>query len=111
MQAADELGIMIEVEAPFCWAGGNVGSAALNYTVQAHTEMILFNRHHASVVAWSLGNESPWNTNFNLSYYHFVVNVDSTRPFMFDGGSGQKVRLCSHEIMCASLAVVMVVVV
>jgi beta-galactosidase/beta-glucuronidase len=88
-----------------------VGSAALNYTVQAHTEMILFNRHHASVVAWSLGNESPWNTNFNLSYYHFVVNVDSTRPFMFDGGSGQKVRLCSHEIMCASLAVVMVVVV
>ncbi len=52
---------------PFCWASGNVGQAALDYTVQAQLETVLLYRSHPSVVAWSLGNESPWTANFAMS--------------------------------------------
>jgi beta-galactosidase/beta-glucuronidase len=50
MEAADELGMFIELEMPFCWASGNVGGAALNYTVQAQREAMVFNRNHPSVI-------------------------------------------------------------
>ena len=52
-------------------------------------EAVKFNRHHASVVAWSLANESPWGNAFTISKNSFLKRLDSTRPFMFDGGSGQ----------------------
>ena len=91
MIAADELGMLIEVEMPFCWASGNSGDAALAYTVQAQREAMVFNRNHPSVIHWSLGNESPWNKNFQLSLALFLREIDWTRPFMFDGGSGQSV--------------------
>lgn len=91
MIAADELGMFIELEMPFCWASGNSGSAAFNYTVQAQREAMVFNRNHPSVIMWSLGNESPWTTNFNSSLADFLREIDSTRLFMFDGGDGQAV--------------------
>jgi beta-galactosidase len=91
MEAADELGMFIELEMPFCWASANSGGAALNYTVQAQREAMVFNRNHPSVIHWSLGNESPWNGNFAESLATFLREVDSTRPFMFDGGDGQTV--------------------
>lgn len=34
MEAADELGMLIELEMPFCWASGNSGGFDFNYTVQ-----------------------------------------------------------------------------
>ena len=89
MIAADELGMLIELEMPFCWASGNAGDVALAYTVQAQREAMVFNRNHPSVIAWSLGNESPWNANFNLSLEVFLREIDWTRNFMFDGGDGQ----------------------
>ena len=89
MEAADELGMFIELEMPFCWAGGNRGASALEYTIQAQSESVLFNRNHVSVTFWSLANESPWDTNFQLSLRHFIRALDSSRPFAFDGGQGQ----------------------
>lgn len=86
--AADEMAMLIELEMPVCWASGNKGSDALDYTIQAQLEALAFYRHHPSVVAWSLGNESPWTKNFQTSYLEFVKRADLTRPFMFDGGSG-----------------------
>lgn len=50
---------------------------------------MVFNRNHPSVIHWSLGNESPWLQNFALSLQDYLREVDSTRPFMFDGGSQQ----------------------
>ena len=91
MDAADELGMLIELEMPFCWASHNTGEAAFNYTVQAQREAMVFNRNHPSVIAWSLGNESPWTSNFNASLALYLREVDSTRPFMFDGGDSQPV--------------------
>ena len=86
--AADELGMFVELEMPFCWASSNVGNSALHYTVQAQLEAVVLYRSHPSVILWSLGNESPWLPNFNTSLQHYVRKADSTRPFMFDGGSG-----------------------
>lgn len=76
---------------PFCWASGNSGSAAYNYTVQAQSEAVVYNRNHPSVIAWSLGNESPWLKNFQDSLSHYIRKLDNTRSFMFDGGQGQTV--------------------
>ena len=89
MAAADELGMLIELEMPFCWASGNSGPAAFNYTVQAQREAIVANRNHPSVIAYSLGNESPWTSNFADSLAHYLRELDSTRLFMFDGGDQQ----------------------
>ena len=91
MAAADELGMLIELEMPFCWASSNAGEAAFNYTVQAQREAMVANRNFASVIFWSLGNESPWNVNFNRSLGEYLREIDSTRPFMFDGGEEQPV--------------------
>jgi beta-galactosidase/beta-glucuronidase len=65
-----------------------VGQASLEYTVQAQLETVVLLRNHPSVVLWSLANESPWTANFNESLASYVRRADSTRPFMFDGGSG-----------------------
>ena len=89
MDAADELGMMIELEMPFCWALKNEGSADFNYTVQAQSEAVVFNRNHAAVTFWSLGNESPFSLNFQLSLRDFLRPLDATRPFAFDGGNEQ----------------------
>lgn len=89
MEAADELGMLIELEMPFCWASGDTGAADFNYTVQAQREAIVYNRNHPSVIHWSLGNESPWIINFADSLRYYLRAIDSTRPFMFDGGSQQ----------------------
>lgn len=91
MAAADELGMFIELEMPFCWADGNAGGAAFNYTVQAQREATVFNRNHASVIAWSLGNESPWTANFAASLADYLRELDGTRPYMFDGGRQQPI--------------------
>jgi len=89
MAAADEMGMLVELEMPFCWASGNAGAAAFNYTVQVQREAMTHLRNHPSVTLWSLGNESPWNENFQDSLSSYLREVDSTRPFMFDGGQGQ----------------------
>jgi hypothetical protein len=89
MEAADELGMMVELEMPLCWDHSSNTPAGFDYTIQVHMEAVKFNRHHASVVAWSLANESPWGSTFTISKNSFLKRLDSTRPFMFDGGSGQ----------------------
>ena len=98
MEAADELGMFIELEMPFCWAGGNKGATALEYTIQAQSESVIFNRNHVSVTFWSLANESPWNTNFHLSLRHFIRALDPSRPFAFDGGQGQTFRVDGGDL-------------
>ncbi|TCR11643.1 beta-galactosidase/beta-glucuronidase [Sphingobacterium sp. JUb78] len=42
------------------------------------SEMIDRDRNHASIVMWSIGNESNWGTNFQKSY-EFVKSVDKSR--------------------------------
>jgi hypothetical protein len=81
--------MFIELEMPFVWASDDAGGEAFNYTVQAQREAMVFNRNHPSVICWSLANESPFNANFARSLREYLRELDATRLFMFDGGSGQ----------------------
>lgn len=77
MEAADEYGMFIELEMPLCW-DRSVGDDAFYYTIQVHSEAVSFNRHHPSVIAWSLANESPWTLTFTTSLNSVVKRIDSS---------------------------------
>ena len=120
MEAADELGMFIELEMPLCWDRSSDTPQGFLYTIQAHMEAVTFNRHHASVIAWSLANESPWGPTFTTyvppRYLHlscillkrstysdrslnsYIKRIDNSRPFMFDGGSGQTMRVQGGQL-------------
>ncbi len=84
MTAADELGMFIECEAPFCWAPAD-GHREL--VCQQTAEMVLTYRNHPSVLWWSLANESGWGPHFTASS-KLVRKLDSSRPQIFnDNGS------------------------
>ena len=80
MEAADELGMFIECEAPFCWAPGD-GHREL--VCQQTAEMVLTYRNHPSVIWWSLANESKWGPDFVASS-KLVRRLDPTRPQIFN---------------------------
>ncbi len=85
MEAADELGMFIECEAPFCWAPGD-GHKEL--VCQQTAEMVLAYRNHPSVIWWSLANESQWGPNFVASS-KWVRQLDPTRPQIFNDCGSQ----------------------
>lgn len=80
MEAADELGMFIECEAPICWAPADGHRALVN---QQEVEMVLTYRNHPSVLWWSLGNESGWGGNFTTSS-KLVRKIDPSRPQIFN---------------------------
>ena len=87
MEAADELGMFIELEMPLCWDRSSDTPQGFLYTIQVHMEAVTFNRHHASVIAWSLANESPWGPTFTTyatislpSELHSSQEVVTIRP-------------------------------
>ena len=80
MDAADELGMFIECEAPFCWAPGH-GQHEL--VCRQTAEMVLTYRNHPSVLFWSLANESKWGRHFVASS-KLVRQLDPTRPQIFN---------------------------
>ncbi|MCF7855165.1 MAG: glycoside hydrolase family 2 [Candidatus Pacebacteria bacterium] len=72
--ACDELGLFVECEAPMCWSGTDE-----NYILSSTLEMAGTYRNHASVLFWSLGNESPWCPAYKVS--HDVLKaLDPARP-------------------------------
>ena len=84
MEAADELGMFIECEAPFCWAPG-AGHEEL--VCMQTAEMVLAYRNHPSVLIWSLANESKWGPHWQASS-RIVRKLDPSRPQIFnDNGS------------------------
>lgn len=49
--------------------------------------MVMRDRNHASVVFWSLGNESGWGPNFAMTSA-WIHEYDSTRPVHYEGAQG-----------------------
>jgi len=90
----DELGMFVECEAPLCWVqhGANVNwsKPSWNYLdpnlyvplLRANLENIAFNRHHPSIIIWSLANESRWSPLW-ASVLETVEQFDPTRPTAF----------------------------
>lgn len=92
LDICDELGMLVEVEAPVCWMGhgANENWQKLNYqdsqyypyVLQANMETIHFYRNHPSVLFWSIANESYWNKEF-AQVQEYVTKADPTRPHTF----------------------------
>lgn len=90
LDACDELGLFVEVEAPFCWVRNRSyspvstnGPDIVNDLISQQTlEMVERDRTHPSVLFWSLANESTWNKFFDNTY-QLVSKVDPTRPIIF----------------------------
>lgn len=85
MEACDELGMLVELEAPFCWAHNtkvpdDMHDAVL---VNQHIEMVNLNRSHPSIIMWSMGNESLLFTEYFKKASEVVKLIDPTRPRIF----------------------------
>ena len=87
MQAADEEGIFVEIEGPFCWEWKSKDPTHLNLTVQQNMEMVIANRNHPSVLVWSIANESGWGPNFVAATEAMRV-LDPTRSRIFHAWYG-----------------------
>jgi len=85
IEACDELGMFVEVEAPFCWADNTAltKSQIPELMTRQELEMLEFYRNYPSVTHWSLGNESRnWGTYF-LPTAKLLRQLDQTRPLNF----------------------------
>ncbi|HOX59139.1 MAG TPA: glycoside hydrolase family 2 TIM barrel-domain containing protein [Candidatus Paceibacterota bacterium] len=84
LDAADRLGMYVEVEAPFCWVGGALDSPSnLSATLTPTSAMVDYHHSHPSVIVWSLANESHFNLQF-LASTRMVKELDPTRPTTFN---------------------------
>lgn len=86
LDACDRHGIYVEEETAVCWANVENGpSSDPDFTsrfLSQFAEMIARDRDHASVLFWSLGNESQWGTNIALEH-KFAAEHDPSRPTIF----------------------------
>ena len=92
IEACDELGLFVELEAPVCWVGhgANPSWKKLSYKdpkwypymLRANLETVRFHRNNPSIILWSLANESYWSDNFAEIAEH-VQAEDPTRPYAF----------------------------
>jgi hypothetical protein len=84
LDAADRLGMYVEVEAPFCWVGGALDSPTnLSATLTPTSAMVDYHHSHPSVIVWSLANESHFNLQFFASA-RMVKELDPTRLTTFN---------------------------
>lgn len=85
LDACDELGMFVEVEAPFCWAHETNVPADRHEAVlvNQHVEMVNRDRSHPSVLMWSIGNESLKFAEYFKRAAEIVRELDPTRPRNF----------------------------
>ncbi|WP_369800087.1 glycoside hydrolase family 2 protein [Agromyces sp. Leaf222] len=101
LDAADELGIYVEVENGVCWAGQFGWPATQDDERFAPeylgplAEMIERDRNHPSVLIWSIGNESTWGENFRRSF-ELAVESDPSRPVIMSFAGGPEHVISSH---------------
>jgi len=84
LDAADRLGMYVEVEAPFCWVGELPEDRTNLLAVLTPTSaMIDYHHSHPSVIVWSIANESAFNRLF-YSSTKLCKELDPTRPTTFN---------------------------
>ena len=76
---ADELGLYVEDEAPFCWCDVSDDLKLAPHIIQLTAELIERDRNRASVLFWSLANESRFGAAFERSH-DWVRAADPGRP-------------------------------
>lgn len=83
LDAADRLGMYVEVEAPFCWVGPRDDMECLRQILVPTSAMVDYCHAHPSVIIWSLANESHFNEFFEVSN-KLIKHLDPTRPTTFN---------------------------
>lgn len=96
LDACDRAGILVEVEAPICFAFGSFGhtpkwedydaetqQAASDHILAVSLEMVVAHGLHPSVALWSVANESQWCPPFARSSAA-IRAADPTRPLTFN---------------------------
>ena len=88
----DSLGLLVELENPFCWVGHGANAtwkkedpqnpSFYGFLEKTSAEVIGFYYDHPSVILWSMANESTWGPNWE-KLLHFYLRTDPTRPVSF----------------------------
>lgn len=110
LEFCDRYGIYVESETAVCFvntyrqknfapgASQDDSSFTERYLGQLQ-EMVKSHRSHASVLFWSIGNESVYGKNFQLSYDWVKAN-DTTRPVIFSyPGSAAKKKAKIYDLL------------
>jgi beta-glucuronidase len=82
LRAADELGLLVWSEVPVYWQVDFANAKTLQTALQMQTESILRDRNRASIIIWSVGNETPVSDARNAFLRALVANarrLDDTR--------------------------------
>ena len=90
VDAADRLGVYLEVEAPFCWVGVQEDLKHLREVLLPTSAMIDYYHMHPSVIVWSLANESHFNRCFEISH-DLVKQLDPTRVTTFNNPDPKRI--------------------
>jgi len=85
MEAADELGMFIECEGPFCWSHQTEADdeSVKQAITRQNLEMIVLYRNHPSIIFWSMSNESIWTKEYAFAGQAMKM-LDPTRPLTFN---------------------------
>ena len=90
LDAADRIGMYVEVEAPFCWVAPDSSMAHVREVLTPTSAMIDYCHTHPSVMVWSLANESQFNRFFEISN-RLCKDLDPTRPTTFNNPDPKRV--------------------
>lgn len=103
IEACDELGMFVEVEAPYCWANKShvTEENYFDQIIRPAQDMVEQLKSHPSIIIWSAANESyDYDLLFKESA-RVIAEADSTRLRIFsqygpevDGGS---LEICNHH--------------
>ncbi|MEI7957284.1 MAG: glycoside hydrolase family 2 TIM barrel-domain containing protein, partial [Verrucomicrobiota bacterium] len=102
LEACDELGLFVECEGPFCWAGQTkITSAEVpDLITRQHLEMLEAYRNHPSITQWSLANESGAFGEYFLPSAKLLRQLDPTRLLVFSdmtGGGGEPLDISNNH--------------
>jgi beta-glucuronidase len=82
LRAADQLGLLVWSEIPVYWVVDFTNPQTLKTALQMQTESILRDRDRASIIIWSVGNETPISDARNAFLRTLIANahrLDDTR--------------------------------
>ena len=94
----DEANVETHGQFPMCRLSND--SSWLNAYMRRMTRLVERDKNHASVIVWSLGNESGIGRNHH-AMYQWVKQADPTRPVQYEGGGADT---AATDILCPMYA-------
>ncbi|MFS1863306.1 beta-galactosidase [Vibrio lentus] len=94
----DEANVETHGQFPMCRLSND--ASWLNAYMRRMTRLVERDKNHASVIVWSLGNESGIGRNHH-AMYQWVKQADPTRPVQYEGGGADT---AATDILCPMYA-------